>query len=106
MRCVEMSLRADRRSVEPGSVVTLAVVVELVAHGPAVEAERPPMACALALDVSGSMQGEPIEQLIASVDKLTELTSPTDQLAVAVFSDGASEVVPLTPMDSAGKRSC
>jgi Ca-activated chloride channel family protein len=104
MRCVEMRLRADRRSVEPGVVVTLAVVVELVARGPAVEAERPPMACALALDVSGSMQGEPIEQLIASVDKLTELTSPTDQLAVAVFSDGASEIVPLTSMDPAGKR--
>lgn len=104
MRCVEMSLRADRRSVEPGAVVSLAVVVELVAHGQAVEAERPPMACALALDVSGSMQGEPIEQLIMSVDKLTELCSPADRLAVAVFSDGASEVVPLTPMDPAGRR--
>jgi Ca-activated chloride channel family protein len=94
----------DRASVRPDAETTLHLVVELEASGEAVEALRPPATTVLAIDVSGSMQGEPLDQVIRSVDRLLDGLRPEDRLGVIAFSSGATLVTEPVAVDAAGKK--
>jgi Ca-activated chloride channel homolog len=104
MSTVRLGLHPERRAIASGARTSIRVAFTLAAEGSPVEAERAPIACALLLDVSGSMSGPPLECLVQSVEKLCELAQPPDQLAMVVFSESASVVSPLTEMDAAGRR--
>src|SRR5205085_6358148 len=58
----------------------------------------------LALDVSGSMQGEPLEHVLKSVDVILDALRPVDAIGVVAFSDGATVVIAPAPLDAAHKR--
>jgi Ca-activated chloride channel family protein len=105
MSTIALTASPDRRSVDPGAPPSrLHVVVELRARGAPVEGERAPIACVLALDVSGSMKGEPLEHLVASVRQLSAIAAPSDHVGVVVFADSAAVVAPPIPMDAHGRR--
>jgi Ca-activated chloride channel homolog len=74
------------------------VVAEIVADpAAAVPADRPPLAVLLALDTSGSMQGEKLRQVARSVELVVDQLTTRDLIAVTCFSNDARVAVPLTP---------
>jgi Ca-activated chloride channel family protein len=58
-------------------------------------ANRPPLALALVVDVSGSMMGEKIEYVRSGLRLLVDGMLDDDQLALITYSDAASVVVPM-----------
>lgn len=80
---------------EPGSTMTTYAVARVRAVNAAPVANRPTLLVALVLDVSGSMQGEPIAQVMHSAKRLAEILEDRDQLGIVTFSDGADVVAPL-----------
>lgn len=94
----------DCSSVRPDRDARVHLVVELEASGEPVEGPRPPATTVLAIDVSGSMQGTPIEQVIRSVDRLLDALRPEDRVGVVAFSAGATRVVDPVAVDAAGKK--
>ncbi|MEA2747276.1 MAG: Ca-activated chloride channel [Myxococcales bacterium] len=79
-------------------------MVEIEASGEPMEGRRPPAATVLAIDVSGSMQGAPIDQVIRSVDRLLDGLRSEDRVGVVAFSSGATRVVEPVIVDAAGKK--
>jgi Ca-activated chloride channel homolog len=101
-----LALRAwlDATSARPGKEARAHLVVELEASGAPVEGLRPSAATVLAVDVSGSMNGAPLTQVVRSVDMLVDGLRPEDRLGIIAFSDEATRVVAPVLMDAAGKR--
>ena len=94
----------DRASARPEVGTRAHLVVELEATGEPVEGPRPPATTVLSIDVSGSMQGSPIDQVIRSVDRLLDALRAEDRLGVVAFSSGATRVVDPVNVDAAGKK--
>jgi Ca-activated chloride channel family protein len=94
----------DRSSVQPDVDARLHLVVEVEASGEPLEGPRPPATTVLAIDVSGSMQGAPIDQAIRSVDRLLDGLRSEDRVGVIAFSSGATLVAPPVAVDAAGKK--
>ena len=65
------------------------------------ELPRPPLNLVAVVDVSGSMEGAPLETVKESLYALVEQLKPTDQLTIVAFSDTAS--VRLSPSTSAAE---
>jgi Ca-activated chloride channel homolog len=101
-----LSLRVwlDRSSVRPDVEGRAHLVVEIEASGEPVEGPRPPASTVLAIDVSGSMQGPPLDQVIRSVDRLLDGLRVEDRVGVVAFSSGATIVAPSVAVDAAGKK--
>ncbi|MDB4944843.1 MAG: hypothetical protein JWP97_4377 [Labilithrix sp.] len=93
----------DRTSLRAGESADVHLVVELEAEAAAVES-RPGLTTVLALDVSGSMQGPPLDHVIRSVDRLLDGLTPVDQVGVVSFASDAEIVVSPVRVDAAGKR--
>ncbi|MBL8610365.1 MAG: VWA domain-containing protein [Myxococcales bacterium] len=101
---VTLTAEVDARRAPPGEHA-LAVVFEVrTGAGRPVEQGRPPISAVLALDVSGSMAGPPLQQVIASVERIVDLLGPGDRLGVVAFSGGAAEVVELGALDASHRR--
>ncbi len=100
---IALSAWIDRSNVRPGVPERAHLVVELVASGEPRE-KRPATSTVLAIDVSGSMQGVPLQQVVKSVDKLLDGFREDDRIGVVAFSDSASSIVDLVSVDAAGKR--
>ena len=94
----------DRSSVRPDVDARAYLVVEIEASGEPVEGPRPPATTVLSIDVSGSMQGAPIDQVIRSVDRLLDGLRAEDRVGVVAFSSGATRVVEPVLVDAAGKK--
>jgi Ca-activated chloride channel family protein len=94
----------DRTSVRPDVDARANLVVELEATGEPLEGQRPPATTVLAIDVSGSMQGAPIDHVIRSVDRLLDGLRSEDRVGVVAFSSGATRVVDPVAVDAAGKK--
>jgi Ca-activated chloride channel family protein len=97
----------DRSSVRPGVDARMHLVVELEAtadRAEAAEQQRPAATTVLAIDVSGSMQGTPIDQVIHSVDRLLDGLRAEDRVGVVAFSSGATCVCQPVAVDAAGKK--
>lgn len=57
------------------------------------ELERPPLNLVLALDVSGSMEGESIEALRSGLTRMLEFLEPEDRISLVTYSDGAAVAI-------------
>jgi Ca-activated chloride channel family protein len=105
MSLLGVRVRKTRESIDPNEAsARIWVVCEITATGEAVERVRPALDTMLALDVSGSMTGPPIEHVILSVERLVDLFQPNDRVGIVAFSSGATQVCELLPMDAAGKN--
>lgn len=83
------------RSIRPGSALTTHVLLRVRARPTEHQRPRPRLTAVLVLDSSSSMEGDPIQQVIRTAQRLTRLLSPEDRLGVIAFSDGAQVVAPL-----------
>lgn len=90
-------------SMVPGAETTEAVLVRVRAarepSGP-----RPKLTAVLVLDTSGSMMGEPIDQVIQSAKRLTEILGDNDSLGVVAFSGSAQTVSPIRELGLEARR--
>ncbi|MDB4933216.1 MAG: hypothetical protein JWP87_188 [Labilithrix sp.] len=101
---ITLKVWLDRSSVRPDVDGRGYLVVEIEASGEPLEAARPPATTVLAIDVSGSMQGTPIDQVIRSVDRLLDGLRAEDRVGVVAFSSGATRVVAPVAVDAVGKK--
>lgn len=85
---------AVHRSVAPGAEQTEYALLRVKAAD-APTGPRPSLSVVLVLDTSGSMQGEPITQVIHSTRKIAEMLEERDALGVVEFSTAAKTVSPL-----------
>lgn len=88
----------------PAGSCTIPVVVEVTASDLPLERARPNLALTLVLDVSGSMAGPPIEQVIRSVERILGVLQEDDEVGVVAFSTRATSVAAQAKLDAAGKR--
>ncbi len=101
---LDLSLALDESVLPPGGPSRVHLVAEILARMPGIEQARPPLSVVLAVDVSGSMVGPPIERVIQSIVRIEGLLDEHDRLGIVAFSDDASEVLPLALVDAATKR--
>lgn len=101
-----LALRAllERSSIRPGTRQETHLAVELTAVGAPLDTARPALSVVFVLDVSGSMQGQPLEQVIRSVEMLIDLLGAEDKVGVVAFSNGAAEVCGLQPLGTDARR--
>lgn len=90
-------------AVRPDSETTTFAVIKIRAENQAPGAKRPALSATLVLDVSGSMQGEPLSQVLHSARRLAEILEDTDKLGIVTFANAASTLVPLSPLGT-GRR--
>jgi Ca-activated chloride channel family protein len=99
--------RCEHKNVEPSTSAVpssrLWAAIKIDPIGAALERERAPLAVALVIDVSGSMQGTPIEHVLRSCEILVDLLGERDQLSIVTFSSHAGVRSGLTVVDAAGK---
>jgi Ca-activated chloride channel family protein len=102
--------RCEHKNVEPStsaaptSRLWASIKVEPIGQG--LERERAPLAVVLVVDVSGSMQGEPLAHVIKSAEILADLLGERDQLAIVTFATHAGVRCGLTTVDAAGRAQC
>ncbi len=102
---LDLSLALDVRSVPPGTLQRAHLVIEVTAALPEDERhERPPLALVFAIDVSASMWGQPMEQVVRSIERMVELLEPTDRVGIVSFSEGAEVVAEIERLDAAARR--
>ena len=100
-----LSLWVDRSSLRPDREGRCSLAVDLAATGSAaIEGRRPAARTILALDVSASMEGEPLAHVIRSVDRLLDALREEDEVGIVAFSENASRVVEPVRVDAPGKR--
>ena len=92
---LDLTVHLDHPRIARATATPVRVVAEVVARAAAGPADRPPLAVVLALDVSGSMQGDKLRHLVRSVELVVDHLSPRDQIGVACFSDTARVALPL-----------
>lgn len=92
----------EYKNVEPGKG-SLWASIKVEPRGKALEADRAPLAVALVIDVSGSMQGDPLAHVIKSCELVADLLSAKDQLAIVTFSTTAGVRCGLTSVDDTGR---
>ncbi len=88
----------DQDAVRTGGDATGHAVFKLLA-GPAAE-KRPALTVVFCIDMSSSMQGPPIEAVVASMTRLLGLLEEQDQAGVVLFADEATVLqspAPVTP---------
>jgi Ca-activated chloride channel family protein len=95
--------RCERASISSGKS-TLWASVRVDPKGKALERERAPLAVALVIDVSGSMQGDPIAHVLRSCAIVSELLGPNDRLSIVTFANHAGVRIGLTACDDNGRR--
>lgn len=59
---------------------------------------RPPLHLALVLDRSGSMSGKPLAEAIRCAQAIVRKLTPRDQVAVVIYDDMATVLVPCAPV--------
>src|SRR5688572_20709147 len=99
-----LSAWIDRSSLRPDCDGRCSIAVELIASGTPSSGTRRSSRTVLALDVSASMQGEPLAQVIRSVELLLDTLGPEDEVGIVAFSENATRVVEPVRVDAQGKR--
>lgn len=94
--------RCERASISSGKS-TLWASIRVDPKGKGLETERAPLAIALVIDVSGSMQGDPIAHVLKSCEIVSQLLDARDQLAIVTFNNTAGVRVGLTRCDDSGR---
>jgi len=100
---IQLSTRASRTSLNHA---TQNEIFALVSFGVSAldEAHRPPLDIAVAMDVSGSMDGAKIANAKAGLRKLIAHLTPRDRLAIVTFTDHVATVLPFSEMTVSTKR--
>lgn len=98
-----LTVEADHVRLPPGPANPWLLVTLTAGDAPA-EGRRQSLVTVLALDVSASMAGPPLEQVVRSVDRILDLLAPDDRLGVVAFSTSATVVAPALAIDPAHKR--
>jgi Ca-activated chloride channel homolog len=93
----------DRSSLRPEGGPCF-VSIEVIASGDAAEPRRAPARTVLALDVSRSMTGQPLEHVVRSVDRLLDALDEEDEIGIVAFSENATSVVEPVRADAVGRR--
>ncbi len=94
--------RCERTSISSGKT-NLWAAIRIDPKGKGLESERAPLAVVLVIDVSGSMRGDPIANVIKSCELVLGLLGPRDRLAIVTFADHAGVRCGLTAIDDAGR---
>ncbi len=97
-----LSLACEFRSAPPGPSKAWASL-KIEPQGRPLEAERAPLAIVLAVDVSGSMSGDPLTHVVRSCEVLADLLNEKDELGIVTFSSNAGVMIGLTKMDTSGR---
>ncbi|MEP0815215.1 MAG: VWA domain-containing protein [bacterium] len=92
---VEMAVSAQFPYALARQKTTNHVLVEASSFFEGRETARAPVAVALVLDKSGSMEGRPMEQLKIAVKYLVDRLTPADLLTIVVFGEESEVVMPL-----------
>ncbi len=92
----------ELKTVEPGRS-TLWASIKVEPRGRALESERSPLAVVLVIDVSGSMQGDPLAHVLKSCELVADLLTERDQLSVVTFGTHAGVRCGLTSVDDPGR---
>jgi uncharacterized protein YegL len=87
----------------PGETLTEQVLVRVEALDRP-HRVRPDLTAILVLDVSGSMGGAPLAQVIRSGERIIELLGPNDALGVVTFASRAACVAPVRRLDARGRQ--
>jgi Ca-activated chloride channel homolog len=87
-----MKCTINRAALKPNTGGSVFVAVDLTPSAAVVAARN--RSIALAIDASGSMDGEKIEQAKAAAMGLIKQLRPTDQLSIVSFSDSAAVQLP------------
>ncbi len=101
---VDLVCRPTLTSLATGQERVMHVLVRVRVGMPEGQQPRPRLSAVLALDVSGSMQGQPLEHVARSTERIVELLAEGDSVGVVAFSSSASVVAPLQPLDSGARR--
>ena len=93
---LHLAAALEHTRISAGTKTSTHAVVTVRGSGAAVDAARPRLTVVFVVDSSGSMSGEPLAQVRDSVERLSELLLPTDQVGVVAF---AANPVALHPVD-------
>lgn len=100
---IGVEARCERASISAGKS-TLWATVRVDPKGKGLETERAPLAIALVIDTSGSMQGDPIAHVLRSCEIVMNLLDKRDRLSIVTFSNHAGVRIGLTPCDDDGRK--
>jgi Ca-activated chloride channel family protein len=95
--------RCERASISSGKS-TLWASIRVDPKGKGLETDRAPLAIALVIDISGSMQGDPIAHVLRSCEIVSQLLDARDQLAIVTFNNQAGVRIGLTRCDDDGRK--
>lgn len=101
---IDLACRPTLTAIPAGQERTLHVLIRIRVGVPEGKVDRPRLSAVLALDVSGSMQGQPMEHVIRSSERIVDLLGEGDAVGVVAFSSGARVVAPLHRLDAVARR--
>jgi len=87
-------IRLSPRVIDPRTPRPIDAIIEITAPAPR-NLERAPIDAVVVIDRSGSMAGQPLEQVKAAVTSLFRQLGPDDRLAVVTFDSNVDVVLPL-----------
>lgn len=102
---VDLQLSLERAAIEAGKKRELHLVARIDGvRDEQAERHRPRLSVIFVIDVSGSMQGPPLEHVIHAMEKLIELLDAEDRVGIVAFSDSATEIASLKTLDAPVRR--
>ncbi len=101
---IELSVHPLRSVLPPGSEPRVEHVLIRLRVGEVQGRTRPRLSAVLVLDVSGSMQGEPLAHVIRSAERLCDLLGDDDSLGVVAFAGAAHIVADVQRLDAEARR--
>lgn len=100
-----LTLGLDRRLAWAEGASVRYAVADLAAIGaPAAQAETPPLNLALAIDVSGSMDGNKIVAARDTATAVAQALTARDRLTIVAFDSTSEMLLDAVPMDAAGRK--
>lgn len=99
---LSLQLLFQRPALSPGEVLHTHALARI--RGEERPGPAPRLSAVLVIDVSSSMSGDPLAQVIQSAHRLVELLSPEDALGLVVFSDNARQLAPLQPLSPEARQ--
>lgn len=93
-----------RATLPPGSEPAREYAVIKLRVAEVTSRTRPRLTALLVIDVSGSMQGEPLAHVVRSAERLVDILGDGDALGVVSFDDAAHTIAEVRPLDVDGRR--
>lgn len=100
---LDISVRFDRREVNPGDTRVVHAAVRIVAPAAASTVKRAPLDLVACVDVSGSMRGMKLHRAKESLRKLVDQLSSDDRLGIVAFESQAHRVFSSAAMTAENK---